>query len=202
MSEHFDNELDRLLAGRLDGDLSASEAARLDDLLAADERAKNEAARLERVDRVVRALGMRGMPLSVDWSAFHAGVMEQLSRQAEQRSRRLVVYRIFSIAAPLAAAAAVLLLFSLRWARSPGGGPSVAQQPPPAVVRVVYGRPAQPARPAPVAEIQVTYVRSAELERSTAARDAAEQGAPSLAVASGSKETAPAPAMSLEPFPL
>ncbi|MGB9624786.1 MAG: hypothetical protein ACPMAQ_07985 [Phycisphaerae bacterium] len=202
MSEHFDNELDRLLAGRLDGDLSASEAARLDDLLAASEQAKDEAARLERVDRVVRALGIRGALPDVDWSAFHAGVMEQLSRQAERRSRRLVVYRIFSIAASLAAAAAVLLALSLHWARSPGGGPPVAQQPPPEVVQVVYYRPAEPVRPASVAEIQVTYVRSTELERSTAARDAAEQGAPSLAVASGSKVTAPAPAMSLEPFPL
>lgn len=203
MSERFDNELDRLLAGKLDGDLTPSEASRLEELLARDEQGRRELGKLERVDSAVRALGTREPELDVNWSAFRADVMARLCQQTERQTRRFPVYRIFSIAVPVAAAAAVLVAVMLHWSPSATNRAQVAHLAPEPVIQIAYHRQAEPASPATAGEISVTYFRSVELERATAARDAAENGGPSLAIGSGSRvATAATPTLAPEPFQL
>jgi anti-sigma factor RsiW len=204
MGERFDNELDRLLAGRLDGDLTPFEANRLDELLAGDERARRTAGQMQRLDSLVRRWGAKTSEVEVDWSAFRAGVMGHVRQESQRRARSFPVYRILSIAGPLAAAAAIIAALTLHWSTGRSGRRDVASLPKPSVVvQVAYQRPAEPASPAPAGEISIVFYRSAELERSTAARDAAERGGASLAVASGTKVVAPAaPPSGLEPFQL
>lgn len=189
--EEFNSELERLLAERLDGQLSPSESRALDELLAADPRARCEAVALERLDSLLRrsvATGPR-----VDWSAFHARVMDQVRGEAVRRSAKYRVMRLVYAAVPLAAAAVLAFVVSTSpWMERPSK-PAGAGVAPPVVspaVDVAFRRPAAPTAARLRSTIEVTFQRSDDLARRTADRDAAEMARPEYAVASSTGATA------------
>ncbi|MBN1489167.1 MAG: hypothetical protein JXA69_04550 [Phycisphaerae bacterium] len=197
MTERFNNEFERLLAGRLDDDLSPTESERLDALLAANPTAQGDADALARVDRVVREWG-RHEP-DIDLSGFRSAVMKQVRRQAVQPRH---AFRWVRIGVPLAAAAMIVFAVSLQWPATPEPAQPIAQQPEPTpVIQVAYGRPTHPSAAQPAATVAVTFQRSAELEQQVAARQAAQQGGAGFATASGGGQTAPVQ-WTLAPLPI
>jgi len=184
MTDRFDSELERLLAGRLDGDLTPAESERLRELLATDEAASHEAESLARLDRLVRAEARR-QP-RVDWSAFRADVMTGVKREADRRLVVARVYRLVSWTAPLAAAAAIAVAFLLpesapRPVPTPNAHPAAGR-----VIEVAYHRPAAPSGDVG-RTVRVEFSRSAEMDRAALARDNAVHNAATLAVASSSR---------------
>ncbi len=218
MSERFDDELERLLADKLDGDLTPDGEHRLGELLAADDRARREAEGLEKVDRLVRAWGVRAP--KADWSAFRAGVMDAVRAQKARATERPRILRFpawaprWYAAMPLAAAAVLAIIVTLNRPPTRPAGRPVAQAAPQPVVQVAYHRPAAAVVAVAVvgtvrndtadgaaARVSVTFHRSEDLDQAVAAREAEGLAAPSMAVATGSRAAAPVAAR-LPLFPL
>lgn len=184
-NERFENELERLMADKLDGDLAPADARRLDEMLDRDPQAKKEADALERVDELIRSSG-KTMP-AMDWSRFRAELMSDVRREAARKSRMTYIFRIGAAAVPLAAAAVLAFMF---WPRTqlppsaqPGMLPAAAVKP---VMEVAYRRVGDVAPQRTQSKVAVEFHRSEELARSTAERDAANQAQPEYAVAAGS----------------
>jgi anti-sigma factor RsiW len=189
MDERFDNELERLLADRLDGDLTPEQAVRLDALLGADAGAAREAVELEQVDRLVRAWGER--EADVDFAALRRVVSERIRLDAGAPRGRARVIRLWPVVMPFAAAALLAIAMMVPWSttsRGPvanSGGDQGAK--PPVTVAVAYHRAVR----ASGAHVEVRFSRSAELTEQYAARDAAERTAPGLAAASSGARIEP-----------
>ena len=75
-------QLERLIAERLDGTLTAEESARLDRVLAADPAAAAMARRYERLRMVLS--GWRTLRRDIDWEALAARIARRVAEDAEQ----------------------------------------------------------------------------------------------------------------------
>lgn len=203
MSERFNNDLERLLADKLDGDLTPTDAERLRGWLEHDERARREDADLERVDRLVRAWG-RQVP-DADWSSFRCAVSDSIRRDGDGQDERTRIYRLapgsgrrpsarrWFILVPLAAAAVIAIATLPRLGTVPQDQTPIVEAPAKPAVEVAFNRPTGHAAPAPAVKVVVEFHRSEDLDRSMAARDAAGLAAPSMGVASGGSGGSPVP---------
>lgn len=186
MREGFDNEIERWLADRLDGDLTADEARRLDEALAADAALRDELQGLERIDEQIRALAAK--PCTADLRGFRFAVMGQVRREAATRTRTVRVYRIVAAAVPLAAAAALAFALTLVWGPSnrTRNGSELAETH--ATVEVAYVRPS--AITAAAAVPNISFPRSDELARKAVEADADKDG-PAWALAVAPEQPSP-----------
>jgi len=108
-NHHDDPQRDAgyLISRHLDGDLSSDEARALDEMLSDSDGLRREAFAYQRVDEFVKQWG-EAEP-AVDASRF----ADEVIRRIENESRGTERWRkVFRLAVPLAAAAAIVLMFS------------------------------------------------------------------------------------------
>lgn len=198
--ENFDNELERMLADRLDGELTSPDAKRLDELLAADSRARREAGEYERLDSLLRSHAKVVPPIQL--AGLRSKVMEEVREEAERRAGRVRTFRFVAAAVPLAAAAVLaIVVSSSSWGRKESAPLAKGTSPPSvvatakpvaaSVVEVAFKRPGNADAPQLRSTISITFERSETLAKQTADRDAAESAKPEYAVASSTGPVTP-----------
>lgn len=142
------NEHDEFLLSRfLDGDLSETESAALKERL---EREPDLRSALNAMTRIDGLLAERSQETSrVNWDRFHAQVMDRLLTESAPVQRTLRFPNWLRVAMPIAVAASIALVITLRqqWPdRKESSAPTV---------RVAYHTPA----PAPAGKLVVRYDR-------------------------------------------
>jgi len=145
------SEADEFQVSRLiDGDLSEAEQLALSARMAAEPLLRESHRSLACVDALVAA--KRAIQPSIDYGRFHEQVMHRLA-QAASTGRSLLFPRWARIAAPLAAAAAILLVVWLGPSTSVQVAPPTSEAPGPVAVAPV---PAVPADQDAVLEVTVS----------------------------------------------
>lgn len=183
MNERIDERDEWLLNKLLDGDLTEQEEA---ELAARIEREPDLRASRNALARLNQALAARRADIpKVDWNRFRSRVMDSIEAQAS--AVKVIRFpRWLRVAGPLAAAA-VLVLIVL--AGRPPGSPKGTGRPDLAdktsgVLLVQYDRPdTTAALSSPqIPVVEVSYVKSAELQEATRRIDKARENEPSWRV--------------------
>jgi len=183
------DEHDEFLLNRfLDGDLPDDEVAALNDRLAREPGLRATLDALTRIDALLA--DRRSQEPGVDWSRFRADVMDQVTARAASPVRIVRLPRWVRVAAPLAVAASLALVITLRqWPRALKDSSAHP-------VRVAYHTPAPEAAGQLVVEYnrhptpsdrdraahkpsRVAYTRSDELKEAIRKYDKARENRPS-----------------------
>jgi len=127
-----------LLSQLLDGTLSEPEAADLRARLDRDPDLRAAFESLARVDRLLTE--RRGAVPEIDWNQLHAAVMQKIASPTSHSPRILQLPRWLRVAAPLAIAAAIALVFLVHTPFGDGG----KNAPSGGSVEIVYHAPAAP----------------------------------------------------------
>jgi len=182
------DEYDEFLLNRLlDGDLSNAEAATLEERLASEPELRAMLDAMTRVDNLLAE--RRSDQPDVDWTRFHAQVMDQVSSESLPSDRVLRFPTWLRVAVPIAVAASIALVITLRQQ------PKDMSQSPAPSMRVAYRMPALSAAGKLVVEynrqpprvdrdrmgrqsIQISYVQSDELQETIEKYDKARVNRP------------------------
>lgn len=186
------NEQDEMLLNRLlDGDLPADETATLRRRIEHEPALRSVWERLNRIHGLLR--DRRADTCEINWRRFHASVVNRIEADAVPVARVIRFPWWARMAAPLAAAAAVVLVLVLR-APHEQTKPGV---PEPGMIRVAYHAPRSAASTAgaivvrihrpeasalpdgPTAPIHVAFTRSPQLEEQIRAADNARESSTS-----------------------
>jgi anti-sigma factor RsiW len=210
MKGRIDETEEFLLSRLLDGDLPAAEADVLRRRIEREPELGEAFDALAGVDRLLAR--RRDDEPRVDWGRFHARVMQAVTETAAPPRMVIPLSRYLWFGGPLAAAAAIALLFTIqaRDLPSPAGpsGPvpirvvlSVPRESAGGSIDVQYRRLA-PAAPAESTTLQVAFVRSEQMDNLVRDQDQAQRDRPpSLVVKAMHRASSPTPTPgSMDPF--
>ena len=186
-----------LLSQLLDGDLPQADADALRERMASEPDLQGAYDAMASVDGLLAE--RRSDRVELDWDRFQAEVMADV--EASSKTIRFASW--FRVGAPMAAAAAIALVFTLSRGPTAENGTSVAQNnptPSPAGLIMVHIEKPQPASAQTGGKIRINFTRSVELAEAIRLEDEATEQTTSFVNAGSSAPASSTPVLDWSPL--